>query len=420
VAELMIHPGLLRGRVTPPPSKSDAHRALIAAALAGDLNLATGMPERMPDDLKATRRCLLALAGGATQLDCGESGTTLRLLIPVAAALGAASRRQLTFSGSGRLPNRPLDDYLDIFRGHGIDLSFPEGASLPLMMTGRLSGGTFRVPGHVSSQYISGLLFALPLLKEDSVLQLTTPLESAPYVAMTLRTLRSFGIVVHEQPGGYHVPGNQRYRRIVYHIERDYSQAAFWLVAAYTGSPLEVCDLDEDTAQGDKAIVRLLAEFGNGKAEHQIDAADIPDLVPPLAVAAALTPSVTRIIRAGRLRLKESDRLQAIAASLAAIGADIEETGDGLLIRGCARLRLPGTTGERAGCLRGGAASSFSDHRIAMALSIAALSTRQGVRLQGAEAVNKSYPEFFHEFSRLGGELDELGLGTSSENKLIW
>jgi 3-phosphoshikimate 1-carboxyvinyltransferase len=410
MADLLIHPGQLRGTVVPPPSKSDAHRALIAASLAGCLEQVAGLPPVESADIQATRRCLAALAEGQPLLDCGESGTTLRLLIPVAAALGAGVARPVVFTGHGRLPRRPLDEYRTILSGHGIELAFPPDAFLPLRLRGRLTGGVFRVPGHISSQYISGLLFALPLVGDDSTIELTSPLESAPYVAMTLRTLHAFGVEAAAAPGGFRVPGRQHYQPAAYVIEKDYSQAAFWLVAAFAGSPLQVSGLAADSAQGDQAIIRLLADLARlretGGTDYTIDVADIPDLVPILAVAAALTPATTRITHAARLRLKESDRLQTTRAALTAIGADVAESGDTLIIRGGRPLR-------------GGEADAAGDHRIAMAMAIAALSTRDGVHLHGAEAVNKSYPDFFRELKRLGGDLDEFHVGSEPENQLM-
>ncbi len=401
MADLRIKPGRLKGTVEPPPSKSDAHRALIAASLAGAIDLISGLPDPESDDIRATRQCLEAITQRKHRLDCGESGTTLRLLIPIVAARGMAEREAVTFEGSGRLPQRPLNEYSAIFAGHGISLNFSPSASLPLVMSGRLTAGIFEVPGHVSSQYISGLLLALPLIAGDSAIRLTSRLESAPYVEMTLRTLKAFGIVIKTQPGGYFIPGGQKYRPTVYQIEKDYSQAAFWLTAAYAGSPLLVSGLAMDSAQGDQAILTLLQTFRQGSLKYKIDASQIPDLVPILAVAAALTPAETHIVKASRLRLKESDRLAATEQALRAIGANIRQTSDGLMIQG----------GEP---LIGGTADSFGDHRIAMALAIAALSTREGVVLHRAEAVNKSYPDFFKEFRRLGGDVDELNLGPAS------
>lgn len=397
MADILIRPGQLRGDVIPPPSKSDAHRALIAASLAGAPGSVAGLPDPVSDDIGATQRCLAALMAGENRLDCHESGTTLRLLIPVAAALNDPGR-SLEFDGSGRLPQRPLGEYKPMLGGHGIDLDFPEDAYLPLRMRGRLTPGVFQVPGHISSQYLSGLLFALPLLAGDSEIRLTSALESAPYVEMTLRTLRAFGVAARATPAGYIVPGGQRYQPSPYLVEKDYSQAAFWLTAAFAGSRLSVSGLSDSSAQGDRAIIGLLADFKSVRRSYLIDASQIPDLVPILAVAAALTPAETLITKAARLRLKESDRLLATEQALSAIGVRISQTDDGLIIQG-------------GHPLEGGEADSWADHRIAMALAIAALSTRKGVLIRRAEAVRKSYPEFFREFKRLGGDIDGLNLG---------
>lgn len=421
VSDLHIHPGCLQGVVEPPPSKSDAHRALIAAWLAGDQDWSgiAGLPAVLSDDLAATCRCLTALADGKQVLDCGESGTTLRLLVPLAAALDPdgfapsgtdkpvyrASR--IIFTGGGRLPERPLETYRTVLGLAGADLVFPERGSLPLELAGCIRPGLYQVPGHISSQYLSGLLFALPLLPGDSRIELTSPLESAPYVAMTLRTLSCFGIVIHETGSGYDVPGQQKYRPAAYAIEKDYSQAAFWLTANYLGSKLQVAGLPADSAQGDRAIEALLADFSRGKTAYEIDAAQIPDLVPILAVAAAGTCAVTRISHAARLRFKESDRLESTASMLRAIDIQASVEDDGLLIRG---------TGHNddqpdKGLFRGGEVDSLGDHRIAMAAAIAALRSEQGIVLHHAEAVRKSYPDFFSDFIRLGGHVDELDLG---------
>lgn len=418
MSDRLVRPGRLHGALIPPPSKSDAHRALICAALAGDLHLAKGLGSQPSEDLQATRRCLQAMAGalaGSSQanaqpsrakttapassliLDCHESGTTLRLLIPVVAALGLTA----TFTGSGRLPQRPLQEYRDILGGHGVQLEFPEQGSLPLTIRGKLSPGLFKVPGHVSSQYLSGLLLALPLLDGDSEVLLTSPLESAPYVEMTRRTLGEFGVVVQSITTGYQVPGGQRFLPVEYLIEKDYSQAAFWLVANYLGSSVKVTGLADNSVQGDRAVLTILAGLARKSANDPpfiIDAAQIPDLVPVLAVAASYSPGQTRIINGARLRLKESDRLAVTADVLSAIGARIRVEGDSLVIDGQAQLT-------------GGQADSHGDHRIAMALAVAALASRDGVTLSNAEAVRKSYPDFFAEFERLGGECHELPLG---------
>ncbi len=400
MADLFIAPGRLQGKVSPPASKSQAHRALIAAALSGQSTLVSGLGEPLSDDIKATKACLTGLFKPGSVLDCAESGTSLRLLLPLAGAVPEAGLQGYTFTGQGRLPRRPLGDYARILAGAGLELSWTEPDYLPLQVKGRLRPGTYAVPGDISSQYISGLLFALPLLPADSEIVLTSALESAPYVDMTLAVLEHFAIRVHQTPRGYFVPGRQIYQPRAITIEKDYSQAAFWLVAAYGGCPLEVCQLPDKTSQGDRAIKDILKEFSQGTGPLAIDVAQIPDLVPILAVAAALTPRQIRLVNATRLRYKESDRLLSTQSALAAIGADIKIVGDELEIQG-----RPETG------LAGGTADSWGDHRIAMALAVAALFSKDGLVLQNAEVVNKSYPDFFTEFRRLGGVADELNLG---------
>lgn len=397
MADVFVGPGQLTGHVTPPPSKSDAHRALFCAALAGDVTGVHGLDGPESDDIKTTRACLEGLFDGIPVLDCGESGTTLRLLVPLLAALG----RDTTLTGRGRLPQRPLREYESIFSGKGVRLVYPEKDSLPLTISGQLQSGLFEVPGHISSQYLSGLLLALPLLPGDSEIHLTTPLQSAPYVAMTIRTMRHFGVLVDETRLGYRVPGNQCYQPTPYQVECDYSQAAFWLTADFGRGCLQVLGLREDTEQGDRRINDLLTLLASGQPEYDIDVSQIPDLVPVLAVAATGVSAVTRIVNARRLRLKESDRLRTTADALRAIGADIIETEDGLTIRG----------GHLAPPLAGGTIDAAGDHRIAMALSVAALRTRCGITIRGAECVSKSYPDFFHEFKRLGGDVHGFDLG---------
>jgi 3-phosphoshikimate 1-carboxyvinyltransferase len=359
-------------------------------------------------DMAATIDCLQALLSPANEpaeLNCSESGSTLRFLVPVAAALG----REAVFSGTGRLAERPLDEYIGILTGKGVTLDFAAaGHSLPLTVRGKLQSGEFHVPGHISSQYITGLMLALPLLDEDSAIYLTSPLQSAPYVEITQSVLAQFGAKVktlYAESGsvtGWSVPGNQRYRipSSGIKVEADYSQAAFWLVAQFLGQQVEVSGLNPNSVQGDRAIIQLLAGLSareNGE-NREINAEQIPDLVPALAVAACHVPGRTVIGNAKRLRLKESDRLQAIADGLSHIGATITAGADCLVIEG----GVP---------LLGGGAEAHNDHRIAMALAIAALGTQKGVHIRGANAVNKSYPNFFAELKRLGGDVHGLDMG---------
>jgi 3-phosphoshikimate 1-carboxyvinyltransferase len=367
----------------------------------------------------ATCRCLTALAERQSVLDCGESGTTLRLIVPLAASLdphgldpsgsGQSIHRadRIRFIGRGRLPKRPLDTYRTVLSDAGARLDFPDQDSLPLELSGTIHPGLYRIPGHISSQYLSGLLFALPLLPGDSQIELTSALESAPYVAMTLRTLAHFGITIHQSDRGFDVPGRQTYQQASYTVEKDFSQAAFWLTAACLGSELTVAGLPDGSAQGDRAIVDLLADFCRCQPHYAINAAQIPDLVPILAVAAAATPALTRITHAARLRYKESDRLESTAALLRAIGIQATATEDELQIQGTDRCGR-----QDSFLFRGGTVDSQGDHRIAMAAAIAALRTEQGIVLRHAEVVQKSYPDFFDQFRRLGGRADELDLGT--------
>ncbi len=413
-----IHPGRLSGAVRVPASKSAAHRALIAAALSDGLT--TVHIDALNDDIEATLACLAALgalidyderrgrlivrpvdgapglrrhleglAGKAAahvdyaeplELDCGESGSTLRFLLPVACALGVRAR----FTGRGRLPERPNRALTEALRAHDAAI---DADTLPMNVAGGLRGGLWTLPGDVSSQYVTGLLFALPLLDGDSVIRLTTPLQSAGYVDMTLETVRDFGIKVVPADDGWRVPGGQIYRtpEDVF-VEGDWSAAAFWLAANAMGSDIDVTGVSRRTAQGDRAIEDLL-----GRPE--IDASNVPDLVPALAAAAAALPQKTVITGAARLRLKESDRLKAVADMLTALGGAVEIMPDGLVIDGGRPLT-------------GGTVDGFGDHRIVMAAAILATRADGPVTITGAQAVSKSYPDFFEHFRALGGSVD--------------
>lgn len=392
---IIVEPRHLKGAVEIPSSKSYAHRLLIAAALA-DSPTFVGL-NAVNQDIIATARCLEMLGANVEQTEtgmrvapikrvpskselfCGESGSTLRFMIPVAAALGA----ECAFAGAGRLPERPNGPLLDAVRAHGVEVS---RELLPLTISGKLMGGEYPIAGNISSQYITGLLMALPLCAEDSRISLTTPLESAPYVDMTLEVLELFGISVRRIDGGYFIPGGQRYRTPgnVF-AEGDWSGAAFWLLANALGNNVECIGLNPVSAQGDRAMSDILRCLGG-----EINVSETPDLVPALAVAAAWRSGETRITGAGRLRIKESDRLRAVSNMLKALGCDCAELEDGLVINGG-----KGFSGGRVeGC---------NDHRIVMAASIAATAARAPVEITDSQAVNKSYPEFFNEFTRLGG-----------------
>ena len=406
MANVTISPSVLSGSILVPPSKSAAHRAAICSALAGGAPLFEG--EALSNDITATCRAMRAICGGGdpVRIDCGESGSTLRFLIPVAAALGLNAE----FTGSGRLPERPIGVYLDCLPQHGVSCGTQGG--LPLSVSGRMTPGRFVLPGNVSSQFITGLLLALPLLDGDSELILSSPLESAGYVDMTVEIMREYGVTAQPAENGWNIAGRQKYRPCEYRVERDWSQAAFFLAAGALGGTLRLEGLNRDSCQGDRAAERLFREFGAKAEWHgsvlsvspnelkgmEIDASQIPDLVPVLAATAALCRGRTRIYNAQRLRIKESDRLFAMADGLTKLGGRVVETDDGLIIDGVPTLH-------------GGKAEGFNDHRIVMALSVAALKADGGVTVTDAQSVQKSYPAFFEDYNRLGGKANVFHMG---------
>ena len=387
-----ILPGTLKGAVTPPSSKSQTHRAVLALMLAqgeGKLsNLAVSQ------DIQATQDCVAALksgqpaqADGLPLLDCGESGSTLRFLIPVALAVRGGGH----FTGRGRLMERPQGPYIRLFEEKGISWN-QEGACLTV--AGQLEPGVYALPGNVSSQFITGLLYALPLLPGDSRIVLTTPLESRGYVDMTLDMLRRFDIKVEEQEDGFLVPGNQTYQARDLTLEADWSGAAFWYAANFLGAQVDIQGLNPDSVQGDRQIGTLywkLARPGN----VDIDLSQCPDLAPPLAVMAAVRKRTTRCVNAGRLRMKESDRLETIARTLNALGAKAQVGEDTLILEGLDHLE-------------GGTVDGCNDHRIAMMAAVAAVACKEPVTILGAECVKKSYPRFWEDYTALGGEIHGL------------
>lgn len=412
---LQIKPAALRGTVIAPPSKSMAHRAVICNALA---QLTSGTKGEITNvslskDIEASYGAVAqlqavaeakAMSAAPTEIFCNESGSTLRFIIPIAAAIGG----KYTFTGAGRLSQRPIDAYVEIFNGQGLENQTTNGG-LPYTINGKLKAGIFQLRGDVSSQYISGLLFALPLLDGDSVIDITTQLESKPYVDLTVAMLNRFGIQVEEMKTEagllqYHVKGNQQYIAQDYRVEGDYSQAAFWAVAKGLGMDLQIEDIDPDSQQGDKAILQIVEDLTNGKGKqakgYTVDASQIPDLVPIITVMAALSEGTTHIVNAARLRIKESDRLEAISQVVNALGGNVEELPDGLTIQG-----------KPEGLAGGVEVSSYNDHRIAMSVAVATLKCKAPVVLTGAESVQKSYPDFWQVYQGLGGSINELNLG---------
>ena len=403
---ITIQPQLLKGNITPPPSKSQAHRAVIAAALAGGVSTLENLAQSQ--DIQATLGCMAALgacaetgkkdavrvhgmntcisrSGALPRFDCGESGSTLRFLIPIALAVAGGG----SFTGHGRLMERPQQPYFDLFREKGI---FYEQANGVLTVKGRLTPGQYALAGNVSSQFITGLLYALPLLDGDSELVLTTPLESEGYVDMTLETLSQFGVQVHRQADRFVIPGKQRFQSRDLRVESDWSQAAFWYAARALGSCVRIQGLNETSAQGDRVIAEQ-SEWLTAPGDVELDVSQCPDLVPALAAMAAVRRGTTRIVNAGRLRIKESDRLSAVTQVLTQMGAQVTEHPDALTI-----------TGKDS--LEGGVrVDSHNDHRIAMMAAIAATRCAKPVTVLNAGCVAKSYPNFWDDYESLGGHI---------------
>lgn len=406
--DVRIIPKKLAGKVTPPSSKSMAHRAILAAALAQGKSVIQNVS--LSQDIEATLRCVSSFRCDWQQpepdilrihglwgrewdpaalpfFDCGESGSTLRFLIPIALALCGGG----SFTGRGRLMERPQQPYFDLFDEKGIRWRQEEGV---LTIRGELAPGEYPLPGDVSSQFVTGLLYALPLLEGDSTILLTSPLESGSYVEMTLEMLAAFGVRVERQGRErFLVPGGQVFRARNVTIEGDWSQGAFWYAARALGNPVEIMDLREDSVQGDRVAAEHFRRLGQ-PGELEIDLTDCPDLLPPLAVMAAVREGTTRFTGAARLRLKESDRLMTVHALLEALGCRAEEGPDRLAVTG--------------GPLAGGVADGAGDHRIVMTAAIAATACQGPVTITGAQAVEKSYPAFWRDYEKLGGEVRVL------------
>ncbi len=391
--DIKIIPKKLRGNVKAVSSKSFAHRIITAAALADketDVYI-----NGFSDDILRTISCVQALGAVCRReedrvlitpitekkenaiLDCGESGTTARIMLPVCAAVSEYA--QLT--GTGRLPERPFADITKLLRKKGCSVS---SDSLPISISGTLQRGDFEVPGNISSQYVTGLMMALPYLDGDSTITLTTPLKSAAYVDITIGVLKDFGIEISRTKTGYKVPSGKFISPGKVSVEGDWSNAAFWVVAKEMGSNVTISNLNPDSLQGDRKIMDVLSK-------QEIDIDEIPDLFPILAVLACSKVGTTRLYNGARLRLKESDRIVATEALINALGGDARSGPDYLEIYG-------------TGTLKGGRVNSFNDHRIVMAAAIAATICTDQVIITGAEAVNKSYPSFFDEYKKLGGD----------------
>ena len=422
MSDVKFSPFVPNGTVNVPPSKSDVHRAIICAAMANGVSRIS--PVALSNDIKATIGCIKALGADAVLennvltvdgtnmyknktalLDCGESGSTLRFFIPIA----AVGNINATFVGKGKLPQRPIGIFTEALPKAGTVCKTEGG--LPLEIKGQLKSGIFEIPGNVSSQFITGLLLALPILEGDSEIVLTSPLESVGYIAMTIRTMKQFGVNIQATEKGWHIKGGQSYKTCDYITDGDWSQAAFFMVLGAVSGKVTVKGVAKDSTQGDKKCAEILARFGAKvtqldnevtveKGELKaitIDASQIPDLVPVLSVCAAFAEGTTKIINAERLRIKECDRLKATAELLNNLGGKVKELSDGLEITGVSSLK-------------GGNVNGYNDHRIVMSAAVCAARRDEDITATFAMSINKSYPDFYIDYNSIGGKANVLDL----------
>lgn len=398
-----------------------AHRAILAAMLANQPCVVDNVC--LSADIKATLASAKALGkeytycdgkvffGAKKQVDnvvinANESGSTLRFLMPICGALGVTT----TFVGQGKLPQRPYNILADAMTKNGVEFDKKEG--LPLTINGKLQSGIYNIAGDVSSQYITGLLYALPLVDGDSEIVLTSPLQSKGYVDMTLCVLNDFGIEIGQTANGYKIKGNQQYKAKDFVVEGDWSNGAFWLVAGALNNGITVTGLDTNSLQGDKEILSVLKKMGAKTVEKQneiivekstltgveVDVSQIPDLAPILSVALACAKGKGKITNASRLKIKESDRLQAINDNLNAVGIKTLLGNDWVEIVGSQNIT-------------GGIANGFNDHRVVMSMAVLSTQTQNGITTSDAHAINKSYPDFLDIFTAHGGKVNVINVG---------
>ncbi len=413
-------PSVLGGKIRAISSKSDAHRILICASLC---DKATKIScNVMSKDIAATIDCLKMMGTDISvnddlitvvprqfnkkaDIDCGESGSTLRFLMPLVSALGIDT----TISGSGRLPQRPISPLKEEMERKGV--TFHTDNMFPLHLTGQLQSGVYEIKGNVCSQFITGLLLALPLLNGDSIVKILPPFESKSYVDITIAVIRKFGVEIIEEENNYIIKGSQKFvSPEEIKVEGDWSNASFLLCAgALSEKGVTVTGLDVNSPQGDKKILDVLTSMGADVeiADNEItvkknklnavivDANDIPDAVPAISVVASVSKGETKIINAGRLRIKESDRIKSVVEMLNAVGGCAEETDDGLVVKGKTDLQ-------------GGVVNGYNDHRIVMSASILSTLCKEGVVISDSNAVKKSYPDFFADFNKMGGNANVI------------
>ena len=415
---VIITPNKLKGDVVIPPSKSLSHRAIIAAGLArGESKISNIIYSK---DILATISAMrslgveikefddyLIIKGNKLKrvndvIDANESGSTIRFIIPIALTVD----EKITFVGHNNLVNRPLDTFFEIFDNQNIKYE-KEDKYLPLTVYSGIKPGEFNIRGDVSSQFITGLLYALPLLNGDSIINITTDLESKGYIDLTLDVLKMFGVnVINENYKKFIVKGNQEYKPFDYEVEGDYSQAAFFLEANMLGAEINLLKMNKNSNQGDKKILNDIKDFG-GELEFKdnklvlvnknlkpatIDFAQSPDLGPALTVLASLIPGESNFINAKRLRIKECDRITCMKEEIEKLGGNVKELPDGMIINGVNRFH-------------GGVCDSHNDHRVVMSLAMATLMMDGDLVIENYEAINKSFPHFFKLFESLGGKV---------------
>ena len=427
--KIKIKPSILNGKIEIPPSKSYSHRAVIAAALAEggkkskidnlkfsvDITTTTDIMENWGAEIERFENALEIIGNSGKvvpkdkYVQCNESGSTIRFLIPI----GITDENELIFDGKGKLVDRPLDSYYRIFDKQGIFYK-NENGKLPLTVNGKLKAGNYEIDGNISSQFITGLLYALPLLDGDSKLTINKNLESKGYIDLTLEILKLAGIeIVNNDYKSFDIRGNQIYKPFDYTVEGDYSQVAFWIVAgiisANRDNEVKCLHVNKNSLQGDREIIEIVERMGanieifdnyvivkpSKTKGTVIDISQCPDIGPILTVLGALSEGETRIINGERLRIKESDRITSIKTELNKLGANVAEEGDSLIIQG-----VEGFAG-------GVTVNAWNDHRIAMSLAIASTRCEKEIILEEAESVRKSYPHFWDDFVKMGGKIEK-------------
>ncbi|MGN1182382.1 MAG: 3-phosphoshikimate 1-carboxyvinyltransferase [Faecalibacillus sp.] len=428
MSQIQITPTKLKGKVSVPPSKSLAHRAIIAAGLSKGISRIENI--EYSQDIKATIKAMEALGtiieqhddyliinGNYTfsknntmpgiEIDCEESGSTLRFMVPIS----IVKENKVRFIGRGQLGKRPLSTFYEIFERQNIGYLYRENV-LDLNIIGTLKPDLYRIPGNISSQFITGLLYALPLLSGDSIIELTSPLESKGYIDLTLQVLKLYGIdIINHEYKQFIVRGRQEYQATDYRVEADFSQAAFYLVAGALGNDVTLMDLNLDSLQGDKMILDFLQAMNctleekdggikvisHGLTSTDVDASQCPDVIPVVSLALALSQGHSEVIHAKRLRIKECDRLMATVKELNALKASVIEHEDSMEFHGVDHLL-------------GGMVSSHHDHRMAMMLAIASTVCQEPVIIDDKDCVKKSYPGFWRDFVMLGGKISGSNL----------